>query len=240
MLVLALAPAPVRGGPANAAKMDHESMSSKISATSSGSGVRGGARGTVILSDLRTEGVVVVVPGRGRSSAWRRRGKVGSSWGCGPGSAGRGLLILLRGPLAEAREGASGRASLHAPEPEGVQGVARETTWESSRAHHDISSLSVLSASRSASMNSSAVAELALGAVVDLLITSGWICTRCAAGALRSCSCGLVLGLRLRPGHSSSSDVSGVVGVSLLEQAEMLVSKGVGERERGQGGDFCR
>jgi hypothetical protein len=90
-------------------------------------------------------------------------------------------------------------------------------------------------------VNSSAVAELELGALgeeVDLLITSGWICTRCAAGALRSCSWGLQLGLRLRPGHSSSSEVSGVVGMSLLEQADMLVSEGVGERVRWRGGDF--
>jgi hypothetical protein len=89
-------------------------------------------------------------------------------------------------------------------------------------------------------VNSRAVAELALGAVVDLLITSGWICTRCAAGALRSWSWGLELGLRLRPSHSSSSDVSGVVGMSLLEQADMLVSEGVGERVRGRDGDFGR
>ena len=50
-------------------------------------------------SDLKrlAHGVVVVVPGTGR----RRRGKVGSSWGFGPdtrGTAGSGLLILLRGP----------------------------------------------------------------------------------------------------------------------------------------------
>jgi hypothetical protein len=87
------------------------------------------------------------------------------------------------------------------------------------------------------------VAELALGAlgaVFNLLITSGWVCTNCAAGALQSCSWGLQLGLRLRPGHSSSSDVSGIVGMSLLEQAGMLVSEGVGERVRGRGGDFGR
>jgi hypothetical protein len=39
-----------------------------------------------------------------------------------------------------------------------------------------------------------------------------------------------------RPGHSSS-EVPGVVGISVLEQADMLVREGVGERDRG--GDRC-
>jgi hypothetical protein len=34
--------------------------------------------------------------------------------------------------------------------------------------------------------------------------------------------------------------MSGVVELSLLEQADMLVSEGVGERVRGRGGDFGR
>ena len=56
-------------------KVDHASVSSKTSATSSGSNVRDDARGTVILSDLRTKGIVVVVPGtRGGKS-----GQVGGS-----------------------------------------------------------------------------------------------------------------------------------------------------------------
>ena len=125
-----------------------------------------------------------------------------------------------------------------------MHGEASETTSSSSRAYHDISSSSVHSCSRSARVNSIAVAELALGdaVVIDLLIMGWWICTRCAAGALRSC------GLESRKlGHSSSSsssssssDVSGVVGISLLEQADMLESEGVGERVRGRGGDFDR
>lgn len=38
-----------------------------------------------------------------------------------------------------------------------------------------------------------------------------------------------------RPGHSSSSssEAPGVVGTSILEQADMLVREGVGERDRG-------
>jgi hypothetical protein len=71
----------------------------------------------------------------------------------------------------------------------------------------------VLSPSKSASVNSRAIAELVLGVVVDLLITRGQICTCCAVGALWSWSWGLELELRLRlrPGHLSSSDVSGFV-----------------------------
>ena len=218
--------------------MDHASLSS--TATSSGSEVRGGARGTVILSDLRTEGVVFVVPGTGG----RRRGKVGSSWGFGPdtrGIAGKGLLILLRGPLKDTWDGGSGKSNSaggrgRGPEGMHASGEASETTCPSSRAYHDISSSSVRSTSGSASANSSAVAELALGSAV-LLIMSGWICTRCAAGGLPS---RFGLGLRLRPGHSSSSDVSGVIGMSLLEQADMLVREGVGERVRARGAVFGR
>ena len=109
MLVLVLELGSVPRVPEEGTKMDHASMSSKISATSIGSGVRGGARGTVILRDLRTARVVVVVVlGTGEGSGWRRYGKVGSSWRFGPGvrgTAGRGLLILLRGPLSDARDG---------------------------------------------------------------------------------------------------------------------------------------
>ena len=54
-------------------------------------------------------------------------------------------------------------------------------------------------------MNSSEVAELTLGGDDDMLFTRGWICTRCAAGALRSCG---GLELKVRPGHSSSSSPS--------------------------------
>jgi hypothetical protein len=36
------------------------------------------------------------------------------------------------------------------------------------------------------------------------------------------------------PGHSSSSDISGILGISLLEQEDMQVREGVGERVRVQ------
>jgi hypothetical protein len=235
--------------PAEGAKTDHASMSSKMSATSRGSGVRGGARGTVILSDLRTEGIVVVWGGGGSgqvgSGSWRmrrrevvrRRGKVGSSCGLGPGSEGRGLLIRLReAVLVELREGGgrseSGRA-LVARDEVGKHGEARETTWPSSRAYHDTSSSSSPSSGskHGARVNSNTFAGLASGTSGVGVITRGWIITRRGEGTLRS------FGLRSRPGQSSS-DVRGVVGMSMLEQADMLVSEGVGERERR--GDSCR
>ena len=55
------------------------------------------------------------------------------------------------------------------------EGISSKTTWSSLRAHHDVSSSSVCSPSGSASANSSAMAELALGGVV-LFVMSGWIC----------------------------------------------------------------
>lgn len=61
----ALVAALVLRRPAEGANTDHASMSSKMSATSRGSGVRGGARGTVILSDLRMVGAVAVRGGWG-------------------------------------------------------------------------------------------------------------------------------------------------------------------------------
>lgn len=127
--------------------IDHASMSSKMmSAISSWSSVRSGVRGTLILSDLHTEGVVAVVPGTGVGSTWRRHGKAGSSAECGPGSTGRGLFIQLRGPLLEAREGVVGKS-------------------DSAYGHaHDISSSLVCSpySSRSIRVNSSVVMELAV------------------------------------------------------------------------------
>ena len=76
------------------------------------------AHGMLILSDLRTESVMVVVPG---TEGWRQRGKVGSSWGFGPGArgiAGSCLLILLRGPLPDPRNEGSRKVSLRACAPE--------------------------------------------------------------------------------------------------------------------------
>jgi hypothetical protein len=67
MLVLVLALVPVLV-PCDGTKMDHVMISSNISVTSSGSGVRSGASGTAILSDLGTEVVVVVVPGTGEAA----------------------------------------------------------------------------------------------------------------------------------------------------------------------------
>ena len=55
-------------------KVDHASVSSKTSTAFSGSDVCDGEHGAVILSDLRTKGVVVVVQGGGGKS-----GQVGGS-----------------------------------------------------------------------------------------------------------------------------------------------------------------
>ena len=71
--------------------------------------------------------------------------------------------ILPREGLPDAWDGICEKSE-SAPERKGVYGEAvSSTTWPSSRAYHDISSSSVRSPSGSASVNSSAVAELALG-----------------------------------------------------------------------------
>ena len=138
----------------------------------------------VILIDLRTKGVVVV---EAPDTRGRRRWKVGLSWGFGPDAQGIAGLCYA-GPCRIHGAEETVKTTLlrgHAPEPEGVHGEANETTCPSPCAYHDISSSSVRSTSGFASANSSADPELALGNAI-LLITSGWICTRCAVGALRS------------------------------------------------------
>ena len=86
-------------------------------------------RGTVILSNLCRHGVVVVVAGTGG----RRGGKVGLSWRFGPSAraiVGRGLLVLRRRPLPDARGRGSGNvesARGRAPE-EGIYEEANLTS----------------------------------------------------------------------------------------------------------------
>ena len=70
-------------------KVDHASVSSKTSTMFSGSDVRDGERGALILSDLRTRGVVVVVQGGGGklgqvggSSLMRGESQVGACSSC--------------------------------------------------------------------------------------------------------------------------------------------------------------
>ncbi|KAH8980056.1 hypothetical protein EDB92DRAFT_1820679 [Lactarius akahatsu] len=166
--------------PAEGAKTDHASMSSKMSATSMGSDVRGGVCGTVILSDLRKEVVVVEGGEEARLGARRRIRCGGYAWGrerdelaefvCVP----RHVVLVLFFFVFRIRE-------------------SRDRELE----------------------------HICVG-----VITSGWICTRWAG--LQSWE------LESRPGHSSS-DVSGVMGMSLLEQADILVNEGVGERVRWRG-----
>ena len=76
-------------------KVDHASVSSKTSTTFSGSDVRDGERGALILSDLRTRGVVVVVQGGGGklgqvggSSLMRGESQVGACSSCYAGLCG--------------------------------------------------------------------------------------------------------------------------------------------------------
>ena len=127
-------------------KTDHASVSSKISVTSSRSDVCGGAHGTMILTGLRTNGVIVGGSGKSEST----------------------------GSCASESEACIGKKRARRP----GQVRVRSTTSRSS-------SLSSPSAG-SASVNSSTLAELdVVGAT--LLITRGWIRTRCTAGALRSC-----------------------------------------------------
>ena len=244
VLLLVLVLGSVLRGAEEGTKTDHASMSSKISATSNGSGVRGGAHGTVILSDLRTEGVVVVVvPGTGGGSGWRcRRGKVGSSWGCGPRSAGTGLLILLHGPSPDARDGGGGKSESARRRPLEPEGRA----WGSGE-RDDLAKFACvprhlvlvspfscwirkreLERGRGARVGRRGLADHER---VDLYAL------RCGGFAL------LRAGAKADPGHSSSLlllDVRGVVEMSLLEQADMHVSEGVGERVRGHGWDFGR
>jgi hypothetical protein len=112
-----------------------------------------------------------------------------------------------------------------APEPESVRGEASDTIRPvrvrvrtmTSRPHPFRSPSPPRSARLERSCGACAGRRLADHERVDLY-------------ALRS---GLGLAARLRPGHSSSSSVSGVVRMSLLEQALMLVGEGVGERVRG-------
>jgi hypothetical protein len=233
--------------------MDQAVVSSKISETSSESGMCGSALGTVIVSVLRIgAGGAEDAGGAGRLGWWekgggegRRRGdlrcgKDGSICVLGPGvrgGEGRGLLIRLRpaGRLAfglESRgrgEKESGRAGGML---EGSRGEERETTWLNSRIYHDASSESCsssasgsISGEKGASVNSKISTGLASGFErdgVERVTASGW-----------KDICGEVMVLLGGWEHNrSSSDVPGVVGTSVLEQADMLVREGVGERAR--------
>ena len=101
LLVLVLVLVPVLGS--EGTMMNHASASSKVSAMSSGSGVRGSARGKAILTTctrMVSSSSWYQIPGEAVAGAdTGRSGQVG-----GPG-AQVGLLIPLRGPLPEARDG---------------------------------------------------------------------------------------------------------------------------------------
>ena len=208
-------------------------------------GAKGGGR-------VRGEGGVV---GLAEARSVRRGGRVRyceSSCGFGVdfgGTAGRGLLTRLRADGLSVPEMASrgikresGRVGVF----EGARGEETETTWANSREYHNTSSSSSSSSYPScvpfpsascpgsgengAMVNSKVSSELSSEAkrdAGDLTITR-----RCFEMRGRST---LSEGERWL-GHSSS-EVPGVVGISVLEQADMLVRDGVGERDRG--GDRC-
>ncbi len=176
-------------------------------------------------------------------------GNVGSSCGFGTdicGIAGRGLLIRLWADGLSVPElasrGISRRESGRARLFEGSRGEEREITWLNSREYHNASSSSSppatsFSASTSASSpgsgenspkdNSKVSSEFALEAErdgVDLMVRG---CLEMRGRTMAA----LLEGTR-RPGDSSSEGL-GVNGISVLEQADMLVREGVGERDRG-------
>lgn len=198
------------------------------------------------------------VRGEGGSEGWsearrvRRggkvmlRGNVGSSCGFGTevcGVAGRGLLVRLwadgRSVPELAARGIGRRESGRARPFEESRGEGRETTWLNSREYHNTSS----------SSSSSSVASFCSAS------SPGWgengprvnskVSSECASEAERDDvdlimrGCLEMRGFRMaaflegtrRPGDSSS-EAPGVNGISVLEQADMLVREGVGEHDR--------
>jgi hypothetical protein len=153
--------------------------------------------------------------------------------------AGRGLLIRLWGAGRLAFElgkrGGGRRESGRAGDVlEGSREDETETNGLNSRMYHDTSSSSTCSSSSSsasvsgngdkgASVNSKISTGLASGFEgdgIERVIASGW---KDMGGEM------IDLGGGWRYKHSSS-EAPGVIGVSVLEQADMLVSEGVGER----------
>ena len=160
------------------------------------------------------------------------------------GTEGRALLIRLRGegrsvpelaPRGIRRE--SGRVGVF----EGARGEETETIWLNSREYHNTSSSSSSSSTSWSSFPStSCPGSGENGTRVNSKVSSEFSSEAKREGVdlmtMRGCfemrgRTTLLEGER-RPGHSSS-EVPGVVGISVLEQADMLVREGVGERDRG-------
>ena len=171
-------------------------------------------------------------------------GNVGSSCELGTdvcGIAGRGFVFSLLADGWSAPELASrgiGRRESGRGRPfEVSRGEGRETSSLNSREYHNISSSSSSTASVCSASSpgwgengpkvnskvSSACASEAERDGVDLI--TRW-CLE-----MRGRKMGAFLEESRRPGDSSS-EVPGVNGISVLEQADMLVREGVGERDR--------
>lgn len=172
-------------------------------------------------------------------------GNVGSSCALGTdvcGIAGRGLVFSLREdgwsvPKLASR-GIGRRESGRARPFEESRGEGRETSSLNSREYHNISSSSSSSAASVCSASSPGWGEN--GPKVNSKVSS-----ECASESerdgvdlitrwcleMRGRRMGAFLEDSRRTGESSS-EAPGVNGISVLEQADMLVSEGVGERDR--------
>jgi hypothetical protein len=200
------------------------------------------------------------VRGEGGSDGWsearrvRRGGRVmlcgnvGSSCRFGTevcGAAERGLLIRLWADgwsVPElASRGIGKRESGRARPFEESRGEGREMTWLNSREYHNASSSSSSASLATSFCSASSPERGENGPRVNSKVSS-----ECASEAerddvdliIRGCleirGCGMAAFLEGSRGPGdSSSEAPGVDGISVLEQADMLVREGVGERDRG-------
>ena len=174
-----------------------------------------------------------------------RCGNVGSSCGFGTevgGVKGSGLLIRLSAGVWSVPELAprgNGRRESGRVRPfEESRGEESEMTWLNSREYHNTSSSSS-SSSSAASASSPGRGEN--GPRVNSKVSSDCVSEAKRDGVdliMRGClemrgrRKAAFLEENRRPGDSSS-EAAGVNGISVLEQADMLVREGVGERDRG-------
>ena len=155
------------------------------------------------------------------------------------------MLIRLRAdgrsvPELESRGNGrreSGRVGLF----EGARGEERETTWLNSREYHKASSSSSSSLTSLTSASNPGTGEK--GTRVNSKVSSVFSSEAKGDGeedlmSMRGCfemrgRATAILSEGERRAGNSSSEAPGVVGISVLEQADMLVREGVGERDRG-------
>jgi hypothetical protein len=197
--------------------------------------------------------------GEGGSEGWsearrvRRGGRamlcrnVGSSCGFGTevcGAAGRGLLVRLwadgRSVPELAARGINRRESGRARPFEESRGEGRETTWLNSREYHNASSSSSSSSSAASFCSASSPGWGENGPRVNSKVSSEGASEAerddvdlIMSGCLEIRGRGMAAFLEgSRRPDDSSSEAPGVNGISVLEQADMLVREGVGEHDR--------